>query len=220
MGEAYARSARATMLAAVSSTDTDSDWRLRADLDRDAAASGVLRRFRGPDVVHDAQAAVGADVVLTHNDSALFAYSPDLDALRTARAALEEALRRDGVTATVAISRWEDDLGDWVQVEPPLDADASAAHEQAVRDAHAPVTETFVVEVGKEIRSEFENSMLAWAERLGLSCEIVEHPHLLHVQVAFTVSGAKRAVDEFRAGLGAEERATIRTERAVMISPL
>jgi hypothetical protein len=45
-------------------------------------------------------------------------------------------------------------------------------------------------------------------------------PHLLTTQVAFTVTGPKRKVDEFAQGLRAEELATMPTERAVMLSPL
>jgi hypothetical protein len=62
--------------------------------------------------------------------------------------------------------------------------------------------------------------MLDWADKLGLQCQIVEHPHLLTTQVAFTVTGPKRKIDEFSEGLNAEEVATMRTERAVMLSPL
>jgi hypothetical protein len=53
-----------------------------------------------------------------------------------------------------------------------------------------------------------------------LECAIIEHPHLLTTQVAFTVTGPKRKIDEFSRGLTAEEWATIRTERTVMLSPL
>ena len=43
---------------------------------------------------------------------------------------------------------------------------------------------------------------------------------LLTTQVAFTVTGPKRKIDEFAQGLNADELATIRAERAVMLSPL
>jgi hypothetical protein len=49
---------------------------------------------------------------------------------------------------------------------------------------------------------------------------VIEHPHLLTIQVAFTVTGSKRKIDEFADGLRAEELATMRAERAVMMSPL
>jgi hypothetical protein len=53
-----------------------------------------------------------------------------------------------------------------------------------------------------------------------VQCKVFEHPHLLKTQVGFTVTGPKRKLDEFAQGLKAEERAIVRTERAVMLSPL
>ncbi|HTD08752.1 MAG TPA: hypothetical protein VK680_07655 [Solirubrobacteraceae bacterium] len=67
---------------------------------------------------------------------------------------------------------------------------------------------------------EFEQTMRNWAAKLGLECMLVEHRHLLATQVCFTVTGPKRSIDEFADGLRADERATIRTARAVMASPL
>jgi hypothetical protein len=77
-----------------------------------------------------------------------------------------------------------------------------------------------VASAGKEIRAEFEQSMVKWAQELGLSYEVIEHPHMLTTQVAFTLTGPKRKIDEFAQGLKTEEIATMRTERAVMMSPL
>jgi hypothetical protein len=77
-----------------------------------------------------------------------------------------------------------------------------------------------VASAGGMVREEFEQTMLDWAARLGLRCSIVEHPHMLSTQVAFTVTGSRRKIDEFAAGLTAEGRAMIRTETAVMLSPL
>jgi hypothetical protein len=76
------------------------------------------------------------------------------------------------------------------------------------------------VQLGRWIREEFEQSLSGWAQELGVACDIVEHPHLLSSQVAFTVTGPADKLDEFAAALKAEERATIRTETAVMASPL
>jgi hypothetical protein len=57
-------------------------------------------------------------------------------------------------------------------------------------------------------------------QRNAVRVQIVDHPHLLTTQVAFTVTGPKRKIDEFAQGLNADELATIRAERAVMLSPL
>jgi hypothetical protein len=200
----------------MSTVDHDGDWRLHAELHgEDAAPHWILARLRGPRASADLAAAIPAGVVLTHDGTSLFAYAADRAALDDARAPLEAASREQGAQAAVTISHWEDDLGEWTQVDPPLDAAAGAEHEQALRDAHASATQTFVVQVGREDRSLFEQSMREWADRLGLRCELVEHPHLLRTQVAFTVSGPAHAVQEFRSGLKAEEWQTIRAAEQI-----
>jgi hypothetical protein len=77
-----------------------------------------------------------------------------------------------------------------------------------------------VASAGKLVRSELEHTMSEAVERLGLELEIHEHPHLFTTQVVFTVTGQRRKLDEFAEGLRAFELATMRTERAVMLSPL
>jgi hypothetical protein len=202
--------------------EEDRDWRVRAELSAAGSdtARRLLERFRGAHVLAEAAAAVGEEVVLTHDGNVLFLYAADEPSLRAAQSALAQALRADSVTFAFTVSHWDEATEEWAQVEPPLTGARELAHEQAVKEAEAPDQKTFVVRVGKEIRSEFEASMQNWAGRLGLSCQIVEHPHLLSTQVAFTVSGTSRHVEEFRQGLAAEEFATIRTERVVQASPL
>lgn len=201
----------------------EKDWRLRAELHvaqpRDSLHA-LVARFRGSDAVRDARSAVPHDVVITHDGSELFAYAADESLLASARSAIEHALREDGVDARIRVSHWDDALDDWRQTDPPPSAGEQPAQQAAERSAEAMQTRTVVASAGKLVRSEFEQSLRAWAERLGVQCEVVEHPHLLATQVAFTVTGPRRKVDEFVAGVRAEEAATIRTERAVMLSPL
>ena len=47
-----------------------------------------------------------------------------------------------------------------------------------------------------------------------------EHPHLLSTQVAFTVTGPRRKLDEFAEDLRREEILTVRAQSEVMLSPL
>ena len=129
-------------------------------------------------------------------------------------------LARDGIGASVRISHWDEELEKWRQTDPPPTAAERELEVAAEHDADAIETRTLVVSSGKMIRAEFEQSIREWADKLGLECSIVEHPHLLTTQLAFTVTGPKRKLDEFAKGLAAEERATIRTETVVMSSPL
>jgi hypothetical protein len=163
---------------------------------------------------------VPSDVVITHDGRRLFAYASDERALSAARSAIEQLLRSDGVQARVRVSHWDDELDVWRQTDPPPAGEVRRAEDAVERDAETVETRTLVASAGKLIRSEFEQTMRDWAQRLGLQCQIVEHPHLLTTQVAFTVTGPRRKIDEFVQGLRAEGLATMRTETAVMLSPL
>lgn len=201
----------------------EQDWRLQAELtvaDAPGALRALLTRLRDADVVAKIETRVPQDVVITHDGRLLFAYAADRQTLAQARQAIEQVLAADGIRAQALIAHWDEDVGEWAQVEPPPAERERAAIERTRLDAQAPQTRTFVASSGKLVRAEFEQTMRGWASRLGLECEIVEHPHLLSTQVAFTVSGPRHKVEEFARGLKAEEWATIRTELPVLASPL
>jgi hypothetical protein len=206
------------------------DWRLRVQLasnvdttTTDGVLDHLLGRLRGgggPDLVHELGDAVPHDVVLTHDGKLLFAYAADEAIITATRRAIEGVLARENIQANIFVSHWDEELDAWRQTDPPPSA-AEAEKEAAIeRDEETVETRTLVASSGKMIRGELERSMLEWAEQLGIQCTILEHPHLLTTQVGFTVTGPKRKLDEFSEGLKAEEAATIRTERAVMLSPL
>lgn len=201
----------------------DQDWRLQAALgvgDTRSAMDHLIGRLRGPNVVHDLAAAVSHDVVITHDGRLLFAYAATEATLTAARGAIEDVLRRDGINASIRVSHWDDELDAWRQTDPPPTAEARRIEDAADGGADAVETRTMVASSGRLIRAEFEQTMLDWADKLGLQCTIIEHPHLLTTQVGFTVTGPKRKIDEFSQGLIAEGWATVRTETGVMLSPL
>jgi hypothetical protein len=201
----------------------DQDWRLKAELDvldTRGALDHLLARVRAPDVVSDVGAVVPHDVAITHDGKLLFAYAASEPALAAARSAIESVLRKDGANANISVSHWDEDLGEWRQTDPPLSGEAKQIDDAARRAAEALETRTMVASSGRQIRAEFEQIMLNWARELDLKYEVIEHPHLLTTQVAFTVTGPRHKIDEFAKGLRAEELASIRTEQAVMLSPL
>jgi hypothetical protein len=201
----------------------DKDWRLRASLDASdlhASLHSLVERLRDRNVVSEVKSAVPHDVVITHDGTELFAYAADESLLVAARGAIEQVLGDDGIAADVRISHWDDELDDWRQTDPPPSAAEQLSERATERRASQVETRTVVASAGKLIRGEFEQSLRVWATQLGVECQIVEHPHLLTTQVAFTATGPRRKVEEFIAGVKAEENATIRTESAVMLSPL
>ena len=203
--------------------ETERDWRLEAELDvgdvRDALHR-LVGRFRGSGLVKEVEAAVPDDVVITHDGKLLFAYAASEAGLATARRAMESVLRSDGIEASLRVSHCDSELDEWRQTDPPATAQERQTEEVADRDAEVIETRTLVATSGKVVRTDFEQTMLAWADRLGLECKIIEHPHLLTTQVAFTVTGPRRKVDEFARGLAAEGWAFVRAEETVMLGPL
>jgi hypothetical protein len=203
--------------------DAQQDWRLQVTLDA-TDLGGVLQRvvgrLRGPHIVKEIEAAVAHDVVITHDGRLLFAYAASQESLAVARGAIEDALRQDGIQASLLVSHWDGELDDWHQTDPPLTAQEKLADEADYRDADAIETRTVVATSGRGVRADFERTMRGWADRLGLQCEIVEHPHLLTTQVAFTLTGPKRKVEEFSQGLIAEGWAYVRADNATLLSPL
>jgi hypothetical protein len=201
----------------------DQDWRLTAELDA-ADRRGALERLRGrvraPDVVEDVEAALPHDVVVTHDGKLLFAYASSEDEIRVARGLIEQVLQRDGIEAKIALSHWDEDRDEWRQVDPPLTAEETRSEEAAELDAEVLETRTLVASAGKLVRSSFEQSLLDWADKLGLTCTIVEHPHLLTTQVLFTCTGPRRRIDEFSRALNAEGTATLRADGILMLNPL
>jgi acylphosphatase len=199
------------------------DWRLQAELettDRRGLLEGLLGKLPRSSIAGEVKEKVGEDVVVTHDGRMLFMYAADEGRLGQARGALEWVLGEEGVRGEIRISHWDEKLDDWRQTDPAVTEEERQSVEARERDGERPETQTLVATVGKMIRVEFEQSMVDWAKEVGVRCEVMEHPHLLDTQVGFTVSGRKGKVEEFRRGLEAEERATIRTERAVMMSPL
>jgi hypothetical protein len=205
------------------SPEVEQDWRLQAELDVGdprGALHSLIGRLRGPDFVKEIEAAVPHDVVITHDGKLLFAYAASEAGLSAARSAIETVLSSDGIEASMRVSHWDGELDEWHQTDPPATAQEQLTEEAADRDAEAIETRTLVATSGKVVRTEFEQTMRGAADRLGLECEIVEHPHLLTTQVAFTVTGPRRKIDEFSQELIAEGWAYIRTDDAVMLSPL
>ena len=201
------------------SVDPDErDWRLTGELS--AAGGGQLHGLagtaaRGARRPVTLRAAVGPDVVVTHDGERLFAYAASRMAIEDARAKLAEALARDGLHAELSLTVWSEELDEWVDPDAPAPAPGAAAAPEGT------VTRTYVVTLGRWVSARNSSSRSrSGGDQLGVTYEIVEHPHLLSSQAAFTVTGPARKVDEFAAAMSAEERATIRTETAVMASPL
>jgi hypothetical protein len=199
----------------------DQGWRLEAELEPKGGGLGTfLGRLRHGGVTHDVEAAVADDVVVTHDGTRLFIYASDRDALDRAHATLERVAAEDAVTAkSIRLSHWDHGIDEW----RPVDASSSAEdarRRNAIDDAATPERRIMVASAGKLVREQFEQIMTRYAKELGVECDVIEHPHLLTTQIAFTVSGPRHKIDEFVQALRAEGWGAIRTDATVMLSPL
>jgi hypothetical protein len=206
----------------------EQDWRLKVELDTSVEGSGGVSHLFGhlrggggsgdPDVVHELESAVPHDVVLTHDGKLLFAYAADETTLTVTRRAIEGVLARENMQGSIFVSHWDDELDSWRQTDPPPTAAEVQQEETVKRDGETVETRTLIASSGKAVRGTLEQSMAEWADKLGVQCTIIEHPHLLTTQVGFTITGPRHKLDEFSAGLRAEETTTIRSENSVILS--
>jgi hypothetical protein len=195
----------------------DQDWRLEVKLTGDGDDGlfdrllGRVRGDQGDQVADDVRAAVGHDVVITHDGAVVFAYAAHEPAITAARTAIAGVLDEDAIPGSFTLSHWDRTIDDWSQIDPAPTAEATAS-QPAAPDGTQRLTRTFVCTAGKLVRDAVERTMADYARRLGVDCAIGEHPHLLTTQVSFTVTGPARKLDEFRAGLKAQGWSTIRAE--------
>jgi hypothetical protein len=207
------------------SLGADRDWRLKAELhtaDVHRSLHEVVARLRGSDqLVDEIKTVAPHEVVITHDGKLIFAYAATEQALTAARDVIGSGLSREGIEASVYLSHWDEHYDRWLQTDPPLSTEETQAEQAEESSEDAVETRTLVAHSGRMVRAEFEQTMRECADRLGLECKLIEqHPHLLTLQVGFTVTGPKRKLDEFAQALEAEGWAYVRTDTGVMASPL
>ncbi|HXR28753.1 MAG TPA: hypothetical protein VN772_04165 [Solirubrobacteraceae bacterium] len=181
----------------------EQDWRLRVNL---ADAAGFHGRLRSAHhFERELEPLISPDIVLSYDDDTLFAYANTQAAIDQARRAIEHQLESEGAQASMVVSHWDDGLGevgDWHQVDPP-ESGGDRAHEDEERAAHTAAeeravrveTRTFAITSGKWARSWYETAAADEARAAGVELSIVEHPHLLTTQIAFTLTGQAGKID-------------------------
>jgi hypothetical protein len=196
----------------------DQDWRLEGELESTEDHHGLLERLVGglrdeyASTAEEVRAAAGDDVVVTHDGQRLFVYANAEAALSAARQAIESACQRRGLRTTIVVSHWDRELDRWRRVDPPETPSEAAAARAADREGETVETQTVVCNAGRTLRASLEQAMRDRAAELGLECELVEHRHLLTTQVAFTITGPRHKIDEFRSALEADAWASIRAD--------
>jgi len=176
-----------------------SDWRLSATVPGIAADPlgrlvSHLRR-RADEELDEIKGAAGADIVVTHDGTTLFAYGATRDVLESAASVISEVLADHGQQVEIFEARWDETRETWAPVDGSLpNPRKTEVVDRGGAGATARVTRTFVVSAGKFIDREFEAGIEQDAKRRGLTCTVIEHPHLLTTQLAFTVAGPRLEV--------------------------
>ena len=164
----------------------DQDWRLRVEIEDPTA---LHARLRGPrHLERELDPLIAGDVVLSHDDDTVFAYASTSDAIEEVRRAVEQQLSQGDVRATVHVDHWDDGSSSWL-------APGAAPAAPAAPTQDAVVTRTYAETSGKLVRNWFETVIADEARERGVALSIVEHPHLLTTQIAFTLTGPASAVD-------------------------
>jgi hypothetical protein len=197
------------------------DWQLSVDVADPSRLHELLRG--GRHLQHEVAAAIPEGVVLDRTDDTLCAYANSRATIDEVRHAIEGVLTGDGVTGSFRLDHWDPRLGGWRQIEPAPDAherDREAAREREMEHLPAEerggaiVTRTVAETAGKLVRNFFETTVANDARARGVQLSIVEHPHLLTTQLAFTLTGPATAVDEVIAELQAKAEGITRFESA------
>ena len=115
----------------------------------------------------------------------------------TARRAVEAALRTTDQDAELSISRWDEDLVDWHQVEPPLAGEALELHEARMRDATRHTTRFLACTVVGRRERLLMTSLADDAQQAGVECTVREERRLLRTRLTFTISGPASKADRF-----------------------
>lgn len=179
----------------------EQDWRLRATLDGSDDLDDLISRLCGHEEVLGSKVggALPLGTVLSHDGEKLFAYASTRAGIDSTRSAIEGALHGAGRQADLRVSHWDEDVGEWRQVEPPLDDG-----ERKLDDAHAieagrHETRTLTCVAGRLDRAMVEIDLVNYAKRRGLECTVAERRHLLSADLTFSVSGPASKLDEFAA---------------------
>ena len=182
----------------------DQDWRLRVDINDPSALHERLRSARHFE--RELDPLIADDVVLSHDDDTVFAYTNTSASIEEVRRAIEHQLAQDGLTAEVGVAHWDDPSATWLAPgeAPPAPPPAD----------DTIVTRTFVETAGKLVRKYFEEVISADARERGVKLSIVEHRHLLTTQIAFTLTGPASEVESLIADIQADASSITRFESA------
>jgi hypothetical protein len=186
-------------------------WRLSANVQGSRRLGAVVRRLRdGRETILGATrgGTLPTGTTLTRKRGTLTVYAGTRDDAERARSAVEQALRAQHKVAELSISRWDEDVAAWRQVEPPLTGEARERDEARARAAARDVTRALLFPtLGRRERAALTR-LAEDAPRAGVECTVTERRRRLGIDLRFTVTGPASKVAAFIVHLESAYQAT------------
>ena len=139
-------------------TPSQDEWRVEIDLDDPDHGYSVSERLRARDLDDQARERLSDRVIVTRDDAQVFLYAGAEPAAREAERVARELLAEEGLSATVAVTRWHPDEEAWRDASEPLPSSEAERAEERERHLAAEMRE--VAEEGEfdwEVRVRLES---------------------------------------------------------------
>lgn len=122
----------------------EEEFRVEVELDDDEHGYSLRERLRALDLDDAARRRLGEGAVVTRDGSRLYVYTGSLEQAREAERVVRELLDADGLTATVAVTRWHEVAEAWEDAAVPL---PRTAEEQRAEEERRITAELHEAEV-------------------------------------------------------------------------
>ncbi len=96
------------------------EWRVEVDLDDEQHGLKLGERLRGLDLDDEARKRLGDRVIVTRDGPRIFLYAAAEEQAREAERVARELVAAEGLSATVALTRWHPDEDAWKDASVPL----------------------------------------------------------------------------------------------------
>jgi hypothetical protein len=96
---------------------SNDEWRVEVDLDDESHGHPVGERLRSLDLDDEVRERLGRRMIVTRDGPRLFLYATTDAAAREGERVIGELLAADELTATVTVTRWDDERDAWVAAE-------------------------------------------------------------------------------------------------------
>jgi hypothetical protein len=111
----------------------EDEFRVEVELDDEAHGYSLGERLRALDLDDEARARLGSGIVVTRDGSTVFLYAGSEAQAREAERVVRELLAAEGLTATVALTRWHPLEERWQDASVPLPRTEAERREELAR---------------------------------------------------------------------------------------